>query len=101
MLGHKDLEMQQQMDQLNEFWERKPPEPPPRTHHHIQSVESPIVPYYAKQRKHETGSTKWDPSMTDVVDDFEKTLERSKKGKEHENRREKSRVNIEDTGEKS
>lgn len=94
MLGIQ-LEMQQQMDQLNDFWERKPPEPPPRTH--IHQIESPIVPYYAKQRKYEAG-TKWDPSLHDVVDDFEKTLERSKKGKEKENRREKAKVSDEAAG---
>lgn len=97
MLGIQ-LEMQQQMDQLNDFWEKKPPEPPPRTH--IHAIESPIVPYYAKQRKHDTESTKWDPSLNDVVDDFEKTLERSKKGKEKENRREKSGMIVEETGKK-
>lgn len=95
MLGIQ-MEMQQQMDQMNDFWERKPPEPPPRTH--IHSIESPIVPYYAKHRKHETRSTQWDPSLNDVVDDFEKTLERSKKGKDKENRREKTKIINEEIG---
>lgn len=85
MLGIQ-MEMQQQMDQLSEIWERKPPEPPPRTHLH--RIESPIVPFYMKHQKHETGNTKWDPSLSDVVNDFEKTLERSKKGKSEENRME-------------
>ena len=86
MLGIQ-MEMQQQMDQLSDIWERQPPQPPPRTHHHHHSIESPIVPYYMKHQKHQTSSTKWDPSLYDVVDDFERTLERSKKGKENENRR--------------
>lgn len=98
MLGIQ-MEMQHQMDQLSEIWERKPPEPPPRTHHH--TMESPIVPYYMKHEKHETETTKWDPSLNDVVDDFEKTLERSKKGKDSGSRREKIRDQNNEFGERT
>jgi hypothetical protein len=76
MLGIQ-LEMQQQMNQASEFWEKKAPEPPPRTHLH--SIESPIVPKLTSRQQLET---KWDPALSEVVDDFEKTLERSKKVKE-------------------
>lgn len=98
MLGIQ-MEMQHQMDQLSDIWERKPPEPPPRTHHH--QIESPIVPYYMKHQKHETENAKWDPSMNDVVNDFEKTLERSKKGKEKDSRKEKNRDHGHEIGEKN
>lgn len=87
MLGIQ-MEMQNQMDELSEFWDRKPPSPPPRTHHHFQ-IESPIVPRYTKPH-HQTEIVNYDPSLNDVMDDFEKTLERSKKGKDIQNR-EKSR----------
>lgn len=73
MLGIQ-LEMQQQMNESGEFWDKKPPEPPVRTHSH--HVESPIVPKLTSR------VTQWDPALSDVVSDFEKTLERSKKGKE-------------------
>lgn len=88
MLGIQ-MEMQQQMDQLSEIWERQPPEPPPRTHHHM--IESPITPFYIRHHQTTEEVTKWDPSLNDVVDAFEKTLEKSKKGKERNNRRERSR----------
>ena len=90
MLGIQ-MEMQNQMDELNDFWEQKPPPPPPRTHHHYQ-VESPIIPR-VKHQNRQADVSRWDSSLNDVVDDFEKTLERSKKGKDKENRseREKSR----------
>lgn len=78
MLGIQ-LEMQSQMDELSEFWGKQPPEPPPRTHLH--QIESPIIPRYTKQQR-QPNLKSWDPSLNDVVDDFEKTLERSKKGKE-------------------
>lgn len=80
MLGIQ-MEMQNQMDELHDFWERKPPEPPPRTHHHRHS-ESPIVPFYMKQQKRQPNMPNWDPSLNDVVDDFEKTLERSNSKRE-------------------
>ncbi|KAL7014324.1 hypothetical protein ACKWTF_015862 [Chironomus riparius] len=83
MLGIQ-FEMQQQMNQASEFWEKKAPEPPPRTHLH--SIESPIVPRLTTRQQLEA---KWDPEMSEVVDDFEKTLERSKKVKENVNKREK------------
>lgn len=73
MLGIQ-LEMQQQMNESGEFWDKKPPEPPVRTHSH--HVESPIVPKLTSR------VTQWDPALSDVVSDFERTLERSKKGKE-------------------
>lgn len=77
MLGIQQ-EMQLQMDQMSEIWERKPPEPPPRTHHH--NIESPIVPHYMKHHLHHSSELKtWDSSLNDVVEDFEKTLERSNK----------------------
>lgn len=79
MLGIQ-MEMQNQMDELHDFWERKPPEPPPRTHHH--HIESPIVPFYMKQQKRQPNMSSWDPSLNDVVDDFEKTLERSNSKRE-------------------
>lgn len=82
MLGIQ-MEMQNQMDQLSDIWERKPPEPPPRTHHH-HNLESPIVPLYMKQQKRQPNMTSWDPSLNDVVDDFEKTLERSNKKRRSE-----------------
>jgi len=72
------------MNQASEFWEKKAPEPPPRTHLH--SIESPIVPKLTTRQQMET---KWDPALSEVVDDFEKTLERSKKVKENVNKREK------------
>lgn len=62
------------MNEYGEIWEKKPPEPPPRTHSH--TVESPIVPRLNSR------VTQWDPALSDVVSDFERTLERSKKGKE-------------------
>lgn len=77
MLGIQ-LEMQQQMNQATEFWDRKAPEPPPRTHLH--PIESPIVPKVTARQQMET---KWDPALSEVVSDFEKTLERSKKDKEN------------------
>lgn len=83
MLGIQ-LEMQNQMDQLSEIWERKPPEPPPRTHHH-PPMETLIVPHMIRHRR-QSDLTSWDRSLNDVVDDFEKTLERSKKGKDRMNR---------------
>lgn len=88
MLGIQ-MEMQNQMDQLTDIWERKPPEPPPRTHLH--QIEAPIVPLYMRQKKRQPDMTHWDPSLNDVVDDFEKTLERSNKkgGKDQENRSER------------
>lgn len=72
------------MNQASEFWEKKAPEPPPRTHLH--SIESPIIPKLTTRQQMET---KWDPALSEVVDDFEKTLERSKKVKEDVNKREK------------
>lgn len=83
MLGIQ-FEMQQQMNQASEFWDKKAPEPPPRTHLH--TIESPIVPKLTSRQQLET---KWDPALSEVVDDFEKTLERSKKVKENVNKREK------------
>lgn len=80
MLGIQ-LEMQQQMNDFGEIWEKKPPEPPPRSHLH--TVESPIVPKLTSR------VTQWDPALSDVVNDFERTLERSKKGKESSNRTER------------
>lgn len=90
MLGIQ-MEMQNQMDELSDIWEKKPPEPPPRTHHHHQ-IESPIVPYFMNHQNHQPEAAKWDSSLNDVVDDFEKTLERSKKGKDKENRTERGKV---------
>lgn len=82
MLGIQ-LEMQSQMDELSDFWTRQPPEPPPRSHlHHI---ESPIVPRFNQQQQRPPNMKSWDSSLNDVVDDFEKTLERSNKGKDKEN----------------
>lgn len=83
MLGIQ-LEMQTQMDQMNDIWERKPPEPPPRTHTH-HTMESPIVPMFMKPQNRGTSQASWDSSLNDAVNDFEKTLERSKKGKNNEN----------------
>jgi KN motif len=83
MLGIQ-LEMQNQMDQMSEIWERKPPEPPPRTHLHLP-IETPIVPHMMRHRR-QSDLTSWDRSLNDVVDDFEKTLERSKKSKDKTNR---------------
>lgn len=80
MLGIQ-LEMQQQMNDFGEIWEKKPPEPPKRTH--SLTVESPIVPKLTSR------VTQWDPALSDVVNDFERTLERSKKGKESSNRTER------------
>jgi hypothetical protein len=85
MLGIQ-MEMQQQMNEFNDYYEgKKPPEPPPRTHLH--TIESPIVPKYTV--KWDSSATKWDPSMNEVVSDFERTLERSKKGKDEVNRKER------------
>lgn len=95
MLGIQ-LEMQSQMDELSEIWERKPPEPPPRTHHHLR-METPIVPQMKHQRRQKE-LTSWDRSLNDVVDDFEKTLERSKKGKDRANRS-RAREEEEEVGE--
>ena len=89
MLGIQ-LEMQNHMDQLSNIWEKQPPEPPPRTHHHL--MESPIIPFYMIQQSRQPNMTSWDPSLNDVVDDFEKTLERSKKSKRQENRMEKVKI---------
>lgn len=88
MLGIQ-MQMQNQMDEVSEFWDRKPPAPPPRTHHHYQ-MESPIVPRFFNQNRHSEVAN-WDSSLNDAVDDFEKTLERSKKGKDKENRTQKGR----------
>lgn len=92
MLGIQ-LEMQNQMDELSDIWERKPPEPPPRSHHHLHhQIESPIVPYFMNHQNHQSEAASWDSSLNDVVDDFEKTLERSKKGKDRENRSERGKI---------
>ena len=83
MLGIQ-FEMQQQMNQATEFWDKKAPEPPPRTHLH--TIESPIVP---KLTARQHVDTKWDPALSEVVSDFERTFERSKKGKEVVNKKER------------
>lgn len=89
MLGIQ-IEMQTQMDQMNEIWERKPPEPPPRTHLH-HTIESPIVPMFMQPQSRRVEPASWDSSLNDAVNDFEKTLERSKKGKDRENLSERGR----------
>lgn len=99
MLGIQ-LEMQNQMDaQMNDFYNREPPEPPRRTHLH--QIESPIVPSYTKPQR-QPNLKSWDASLNDVVNDFEKTLEKSKKGKDKENLSERRRLegNVE-TGKRS
>lgn len=75
MLGIQ-MEMQNQMDQFGEFWMKQPPEPPPRTH--IHSLNSPLGQHYRRNFSRQEDVTDWDPSLNEVVDDFEKTLERSK-----------------------
>lgn len=70
MLGIQK-EMQRQLE-MEMFDEKMPPEPPPRSHHHV--IESPIVPRYSSHAQQQ-----WDVSLKDVVHDFERTLERSKK----------------------
>lgn len=76
MLGIQ-MEMQNQMDQYGEFWTQQPPEPPPRTH--IHSMESPLGLHYRRNfSRQQEDVTDWDPSLNEVVDDFEKTLEKSK-----------------------
>lgn len=71
------------MDELNEIW-RIPPEPPRRAHH---SVKSPAASSHMLNH-HQTKIKNWDKSLNDVVDDFEKTLERSKKGNDGIKKRE-------------
>lgn len=84
MLGIQ-IEMQTQIDQMDHIWgDKKPPEPPPRTHTHL-SIESPIVPMFMKSQNRQNDQANWDSSLNDAVHDFEKTLERSKKGKDNEN----------------
>lgn len=90
MLGIQ-LEMQQQMNhQMNEIYNnnKTPPDPPPRTHLH--SIESPIVPKYVPIAVRQN-DTKWDPAFSEVVSDFERTLERSKKGKKSATQRDRSK----------
>lgn len=88
MLGIQQ-EMQNQMDELSDFFDQRPPAPPPRTHHHYQ-LESPIVPRFTNQTR-QVETSRWDSSLNDVVNDFEKTLERSKKGKDKENQSQRER----------
>jgi KN motif and ankyrin repeat domain-containing protein len=74
MLGIQK-EMQDEMDRLSEIWEKPdtPPEPPPRSHLHF--IDTPIVPTIS--RVPFNNQQKWDESLNEVVDDFEKTLQRS------------------------
>lgn len=76
MLGIQ-MEMQNQMDQLGEFWNKQPPEPPPRTHSH--TVSPAQRSHYKRQQftRQPECVSEWDSSLNEVVDDFEKTLQRS------------------------
>lgn len=66
------------MKQSCEFWHKKPP-----SIAYSHSIELPISP---RQQL----ATKWDPALSEVVDDSEKTLEKSKKLKETVSKKEKA-----------